>query len=495
MTRFTRRALATATALTLLSTGASAFAAEAAPETGTEIAPVTEAAPAAGTIAVQLNGQDLAFTDAAPQAKDGRTFLPFRAVFEAMGAEVSYDAAANQVSATRGGTTVAMTLGSTEATVTAGGVTTPLTMDVAPYAADNRTYVPVRFAAQAFGCAVGWDQDDSTVILVDTAKLLEEAKAGHTYTYLDKYLAYNEQFTTGNWAMDANFNASVGLLGMGPATVAGTMTGVTAGATQMEAAMNMKLDLQALLEGIAAMTDTASEVDAETAALLDSLKNQGIDLELRGDLGGGTLYFTMSGDALAAAGMTAGTWYSMDLSALYGAMGMDYTALVDASKTLDAQVLLQSAMSGVTLTDKDADYAAIAALVDGAAKFLADQSFTADGANVTTTYTLSQDGADVTIGFTLVMENDAVVGYDLTMTAGTPASADGAVPAMTMDLKTGMDAQNQMTAAFTLDMGELLSMTMDLTGGYTATDETPALTPPEGAEVISYTDLLTGAMA
>ena len=68
MTRFTRRALATATALTLLSTGASAFAAEAAPETGTEIAPVTEAAPAAGTIAVQLNGQDLAFTDAAPQA-------------------------------------------------------------------------------------------------------------------------------------------------------------------------------------------------------------------------------------------------------------------------------------------------------------------------------------------------------------------------------------------------------------------------------------------
>lgn len=481
MTRFTRRALATATALTLLSTGASAFAAE-----GTA---------SAGNIAVQLNGQTLAFTDAAPQVKDGRTFLPFRAVFEAMGAEVSYDAAANQVSATRGGTTVAMTLGSTEATVTAGGVTTPLTMDVAPYAADNRTYVPVRFAAQAFGCAVGWDQDDSTVILVDTAKLLEEAKAGYTYTYLDKYLAYNEQFTTGNWAMDANFNASVGLLGMGPATVAGTMTGVTAGATQMEAAMNMKLDLQALLGGIAAMTDTASEVDAETAALLESLKNQGIDVELRGDLGGGTLYFTLSGDALAAAGLPADTWYSMDLSALYGGMGMDYTALVDASKTLDAQALLQSAMSGVTLTDKDADYAAIAALVDGAAKFLADQSFTADGANVTTSYSLTQDGADVTIGFTLVMENDAVVGYDLSMTAGTPASADGTVPAMTMDLKTGMDAQNQMTATVALDAGGMLTLDLDLTGGYTATDKTPTLTPPEGANVISYTDLLTGAMA
>ena len=487
MIRFPRRALAAATALTLLSTGASAFAAEA--------APATEAAPAAGTIAVQLNGQDLAFTDAAPQARDGRTFLPFRAVFEAMGAEVSYDAAANQVSATRDGTTVTMTLGATEASVTAGGVTTPLTMDVAPYAADNRTYVPVRFAAQAFGCAVGWDQDDSTVILVDTAKLLEEAKAGYTYTYLDKYLAYNEQFTTGNWAMDADFTAGLTLLGMGPATVTGTMNGLTAGATQMEASMNLKMDLQALLEGIAAMTDTASEIDAESAALLDALKNQGIDLELRGDLGGGTVYFTLSGDALAAAGLPADTWYSMDLSALYGTLGMDYTALVDASKTLDAQALLQSAMSGVTLTDKDADYAAIAALVDGAAKFLADQSFTADGANATTTYTLSQDGADVTIGFTLVMENDAVVGYDLTMTAGTQASADGTVPAMTMDLKTGMDAQNQMTAAMALDAGGMLTLDLDLTGGYTATDKTPTLTPPEGASVIPYADLLTGAMA
>ena len=41
------------------------------------------------TIAVQLNGEDLTFTDAVPQVKDQRTFLPFRAVFEAMGAEVS----------------------------------------------------------------------------------------------------------------------------------------------------------------------------------------------------------------------------------------------------------------------------------------------------------------------------------------------------------------------------------------------------------------------
>ena len=47
--------------------------------------------PAPSGIAVQLNGEALTFTDAVPVAQDGRTFLPFRAVFEAMGAEaVSY---------------------------------------------------------------------------------------------------------------------------------------------------------------------------------------------------------------------------------------------------------------------------------------------------------------------------------------------------------------------------------------------------------------------
>lgn len=487
MTRFSHRVLATATALTVLSTGASAFAAEAADSAASEAA--------ASAIAVQLNGQALSFTDAVPQVKDERTFLPFRAVFEAMGAEVSYDAATNQVSATRGGTTVTMTLGSTEATITADGVSTTLTMDVAPYAADNRTFVPVRFAAQAFGCAVGWDQDDSTVILVDTQKLLESAKADHTYTYLDKYLAYNQKFMTGNWEMKADFNASATVLGMGPATLEGTLNGISAGSTQLSANMNMKLDVQALLEGIAAMTDTASEVDAETAALLATLKTDGIDMEIRGDMATGMLYLKMSGDALATAGIPADTWISMDLGALYGTMGIDYTSLLDVSKTLDASALLQTALSSTTLTDKDTDYAAISALVEGVARFLADDSFVKDGDNYTTTYTLDQDGAAASISFTLLMKDDTVVGYDLNMKASAGAADDAGTPAMTMDMKAGMDADNNMTVSMTLDSGSMLDMNLEMTGSYAATDKTPELTPPADATVIPYEQLITGAAA
>ena len=493
MTRFSHRVLATATALTVLSTGASAFAAESAETTA-----APEAAESA--IAVQLDGKDLTFTDAIPQVKDERTFLPFRAVFEAMGAEVSYDAATNQVSATRDGTTVTMTLDSTEATVTTGDVTTTLAMDVAPYAAQNRTYVPVRFAAQAFGCAVGWDQDDSTVILVDTQKLLEDAKADNTYTYLDKYLAYNEQFMTGNWEMKADFDASATVLGMGPATLEGTMSGISAGSTQVEAAMTMKMDLKALIDGfnglVSAGTETEGTVDAEaqakTDALLKALKEDGISMELRGDLGTGMLYFTLSGDVLADAGIPADSWISMDMGALYGAMGMDYTALIDASKTLDPNALLQTSLSGMTLTDKDADYAAVSALVEGVAKFLADDSFVKDGSNYTTTYTLNQAGSDVTIAFTLLMKDDAVVGYDLTMKATSGGDDETGIPAMAMDMKAGMDADNNMTVSMTLDSNNMLDLSLEMTGSYATTDKAPELTPPADATVIPYEQLLTG---
>ena len=494
MTRMSHRILATATALTVLSTGASAFAAEPA-----ETTPVAEAA--ASTIAVQLDGQELTFTDAVPQVQDERTFLPFRAVFEAMGAEVSYNAETNQVSAVRDGTTVTMTLGSTEATVTTGDVTTTLAMDVAPYAAENRTYVPVRFAAQAFGCAVGWDQDDSTVILVDTQKLLEDAKADRTFTYLDKYLAYNEQFMTGNWEMKADFDGSLTVLGMGPATLEGTMSGITAGSTQMEAAMTMKMDLKALLDGfsglVSAGTGTEGAVDAETQAetdaLLKALKEDGISMELRGDMGTGLLYFTLSGDVLTDAGVPADTWISMDMGALYGAMGMDYTALMDASKTLDPNALLRTSLSGMTLTDKDADYAAVSALVDGVAKFLADDSFVKDGSNYTTTYTLEQAGSDVTIAFTLLMKDDAVVGYDLTMKVAAGPTDEAGIPATSMDMKAGMDADNNMTAVITMDVDNMLDLSLEMTGSYAATDKAPELAPPADATVIPYEQLLGAA--
>ena len=88
----------------------------------------------------------------APVIENGRTFVPYRAGLEALGATVAYDEATQSVTAEMNGVTVVMTIGSNVYTV--NGVEN--TMDVAPFVdvEASRTMVPARFAAQAFGIKV-----------------------------------------------------------------------------------------------------------------------------------------------------------------------------------------------------------------------------------------------------------------------------------------------------------------------------------------------------
>ena len=45
-------------------------------------------------LTVQLNGKNIRFTDTKPEKVNGRIMVPFRAIAEAFGAEVSYDSGA-----------------------------------------------------------------------------------------------------------------------------------------------------------------------------------------------------------------------------------------------------------------------------------------------------------------------------------------------------------------------------------------------------------------
>ena len=65
----------------------------------------------AAGIQVTLNDQPLSFSDAQPLMRDDRTFVPFRAIFETMGATVSWDDASRTVTAKRSDRTVKLTIG------------------------------------------------------------------------------------------------------------------------------------------------------------------------------------------------------------------------------------------------------------------------------------------------------------------------------------------------------------------------------------------------
>ena len=112
-----------------------------------------------GSNEIVINDKKAAI-DAAPIVKNDRTFVPFRALAEAFGAEVAYDEATQAVTAELNGVKVVMTIGS--ATYTVNGA--EKTMDVAPFINGSRTMVPVRFVAEAFGIKVipTYDENGAT---------------------------------------------------------------------------------------------------------------------------------------------------------------------------------------------------------------------------------------------------------------------------------------------------------------------------------------------
>ncbi|HEY3364935.1 MAG TPA: alpha/beta fold hydrolase [Symbiobacteriaceae bacterium] len=116
-------------------------------------------AAAAGRIRMFVEGREIA-ADAAPLIVDGRTLVPVRAVAEALGATVQWNAATKTVTVV-GGHAVSLTIGKALAIVD----NKPVTLDVAAQIIDGRTFVPVRFLGEAFGFAVAWDAGAQAVKL------------------------------------------------------------------------------------------------------------------------------------------------------------------------------------------------------------------------------------------------------------------------------------------------------------------------------------------
>ena len=90
--------------------------------------------------------------DAAPFVDSNwRTMVPLRALAESFDAEVNWDNDARTVTINYDANTqIVMTIG--EETYTVNGE--EMTMDTAPVIQGDRTYVPIRFAAQGMGFSV-----------------------------------------------------------------------------------------------------------------------------------------------------------------------------------------------------------------------------------------------------------------------------------------------------------------------------------------------------
>ena len=445
--------------------------------TGTALA----AEPENGGIAVQLDGKEMTFTDAAPEITSDRTFLPFRAVLEAMGAEVDYDAETSTVSAQKDGVKLSMIPGQTALTVTEGDKTRTVEMDVAPYikASNNRTYIPIRYAAEALGYSVGWDPYGRTVILVDVDALFGDA----TFALMDNFAAYCEkQSKLDNYAlsgtlglnMNLDMAAPDGTFQTVPVSAKGSVDGVVSGTG---AQLAWKLDLSGMADVLKSLTGIGG-----LAPTLDG--------EVRMDLESGMTYLAYP----------AGTWYSLDLGAYWDELfnGLDMAQLIQLQTQLrDAGIreALVTVLRTIPVNDSTFSYSSLAMMADLYTAMLSDQAFAQKGNTYVVQMSMKDlaalvgEGADVDqaaladimdLTVTLTKRGSDIVAADIKMNC--KVDEDGTKLVMTVDEHAAPD---KVTVAMSMEVeaGEI-NVKLDMDLSCLPTNKAPETALPAGAQAI-----------
>lgn len=121
------------------------------------------AARAQAPLSVTVDGKAVDFGGSAPTQVGGRTLVPLRAIFEALGAQVEFNN--GLIRARRGSTNLQLQLGSSAASV--NGV--PRLLDVPAQSVFGRTLVPLRFVGEALGAGVQFNAQSGLIAITSPA--------------------------------------------------------------------------------------------------------------------------------------------------------------------------------------------------------------------------------------------------------------------------------------------------------------------------------------
>lgn len=128
------------------------------PESSADVTlPNTEA----NGISIVVDGKRVIFSDQQAVKENARVLAPVYGIAEALGARLTWDAAARTATLEKDGTTVLLAIGSSVAYVNGAAVE----LDVPVKTIQSRTVVPVRFLGEALGMDVEWNQATATVTL------------------------------------------------------------------------------------------------------------------------------------------------------------------------------------------------------------------------------------------------------------------------------------------------------------------------------------------
>lgn len=115
---------------------------------------------AASAVELQVDNRPLV-ADTEAVIIGGRTFVPMRAVLEALGAKITWDATEKKVTAEKGDHVVVLWLNQKTAYV--DGISYEL--PESPVSINERILIPARFVSEKLGCSVFWDKEADTVFI------------------------------------------------------------------------------------------------------------------------------------------------------------------------------------------------------------------------------------------------------------------------------------------------------------------------------------------
>lgn len=156
---------------------------------------------------IPLNGiivnDHIVYSDVYPYIKNSRTYVPIRFIAEELGYDVKWDGPNKKVTMTSDGTTVELTIGSNKMMVNGKAVL----LDAPAEIRDDRTFVPLRAIAEAFGEKVDYSSDYKAVYIGDNPKYNAFYKVVYYYEKKDTVISeYTINIAT--YKMNVNRNVT-----------------------------------------------------------------------------------------------------------------------------------------------------------------------------------------------------------------------------------------------------------------------------------------------
>ena len=127
-------------------------------------------------ISVAIAGQPVHFSGQGPAIVDGRTLVPIRDVFEALGFTVEWEPESQEIILTGydGWTVVVLTVGSGTFTafLGSGSYGDTYALDVPAQIINGRTMIPIRLPLESVGFEMRWDGENRHVLVYNNTEMV-----------------------------------------------------------------------------------------------------------------------------------------------------------------------------------------------------------------------------------------------------------------------------------------------------------------------------------